>query len=64
MKTQPKKYIKYDENVRYDNLFMDFSGKYIFIKCNPDKFMDVYSISKEPIKKNDLLENNIEKHIH
>ena len=27
---QPKKYIKYEENIRYDNLFMDFSGKYIY----------------------------------
>ena len=29
---QHKKYIKYDENIRYENLFMDFSGKYIFIR--------------------------------
>jgi hypothetical protein len=27
-----------DELNRYDNLFMDFSGKYIFIRYNPDKF--------------------------
>ena len=34
---QHKKYIRYDENIRYDNLFMDFGGKYIFIKYNPYK---------------------------
>ena len=27
-----------DEVNRYDNLFMDFSGKYVFIRYNPDKF--------------------------
>ena len=29
---QHKNYIKYDENIRYDNMFMDFCGKYVFMK--------------------------------
>ena len=61
---QHKSYIKQNENIRYDDLFMDFSGKYIFIGYNPDKFNDKY-------RKHDLffdtraevLERAIEKHI-
>jgi hypothetical protein len=34
---QHKYYNKQDELDRYDNLFTDFSGKYIFIRYNPDK---------------------------
>ena len=34
---QHKNYIKYDENMRYDNLFIDFNGKYIFTKYNQAK---------------------------
>jgi len=48
---QHKKYIKYDENIRYDNLFMDFSGKYIFIGYNPDKSIDTYNIKTNPFSK-------------
>ncbi len=33
---QHKSYNKIDEKIRYDNLFMDYSGKYIFIRYNPD----------------------------
>lgn len=35
---QHKWYDKKDEQDRYDNLFMDFSGKYVFIRYNPDKY--------------------------
>ena len=45
---QHKRYIKQDENNRYDDLFMDFSGKFIFIRYNPDKFIDKYGKSKNP----------------
>ena len=45
---QHKKYITFDENIWYDNLFMDFSGKYIFIRYTPDKFIDKYNTSKNP----------------
>ena len=43
---QHKYYIKSDENNRYDDLFMDFSGKFIFIRYNPDKYKDRYSKCK------------------
>jgi len=33
-------YDKQDEKERYDNLFMDFAGKYIFIRFNPDGYKD------------------------
>lgn len=36
---QHKRYIKVDENQRYNDLFMDFSGKYIFIRYNPDPYL-------------------------
>ena len=45
-KNQHKKYIKYDENIRYDTLFMDFIES-VFLKYNPDKFIDKYNISKK-----------------
>ena len=45
---QHKNYIKYDENIRYDSLFMDFSGKFIFMKYNPDQFIDKQNASKNP----------------
>ena len=31
-------YIKYDEDNRYNELFMDFSGKNVFIRYTPDKY--------------------------
>ena len=41
---------------------MDFSGKYIFTRYNPNKFIDKYNISTNPFfqKRMDFLENNIE----
>jgi hypothetical protein len=45
---QHKRYIKDQELHRYDDLFMDYSGKYIFIRYNPDKFIDKFSQSKNP----------------
>ena len=35
---QHKRYDSHDEEERYDNLFMDFSGKYIFLRFNPDSY--------------------------
>ena len=37
---QHKYYIKEKEIERYNDLFMDFSGKYIFIRYNPDKYIE------------------------
>ena len=45
---QYRKHIKQDETNRYDDLFMDFSGRYICIRYNPDKFKDKYNKSKIP----------------
>ena len=62
---QHKYYIKENENNRYDDLFMDFSGKYIFIRYNPDKFIDKYGKSKNPMfnTRMDVLEKAIDKQI-
>ena len=61
---QHKYYIKSDENNRYDDLFMDFSGKYIFIRYNPDKFIDKYNKCKNPFFDNrmEVLSMLIDKH--
>jgi len=48
---QHKKYIQCDEYIRYDNLLTDISGKYIFIRYNPDKFIDKYNTCKNPFSK-------------
>ena len=37
---QHKSYINVDEQQRYDDLFMDFSGKYSFIRYNQDSYED------------------------
>ena len=44
---------------------MDFSGKYIFIRYNPDKFIDKYGKSKNPMfnTRMEVLEMHIDKHI-
>ena len=34
---------------RYDDLFMDFSGKYLFIRYNPDSFKDAKGNRKNPL---------------
>jgi hypothetical protein len=62
---QHKSYIKQNENIRYDDLFMDFSGKYIFIRYNPDKFKDKYGKMKNPFfdTRMEVLENVIQKHM-
>ena len=45
---QNKYQIRSDENDRYDDLFMDLSGKYICIRYNPDKYIDEQNKSKNP----------------
>jgi hypothetical protein len=44
---QHKSYNKVDEVRRYNNLFMDFSGKYVFIRYNPDPYK-VNGIRRNP----------------
>ena len=62
---QHKSYIKENEKARYDHVFMDFSGKSIFIRYNPDKFKDKYGKSKNPYfdTRMEVLEHVINKHI-
>ena len=62
---QHKSYIKFDENIRYDDLFSDFSGKYIFIRYNPDKFKNKYGKMKSPTfdTRMTAFEHIINKHI-
>lgn len=45
---QHKGYNKQDELNRYDNLFLDFSGRYIFIRYNPDKYKDDKGVVRNP----------------
>ena len=45
---QHKYYIKKDEENRYNDLFMDYSGKYIFIRYNPDTYKDKNNKKKNP----------------
>ena len=37
---QHKSYDKMDEEIRHDDLYMAFSGKWIYIRFNPDKYID------------------------
>jgi hypothetical protein len=45
---QQQKYSKTDEDRRYRELFMDFSGKYIFIRYNPDTYKDKNKKQNDP----------------
>ena len=47
-------YIKTSEAIIYDDLFMDFSGEYIFIRYSPDKFIDKYGKCKNPFFENQI----------
>ena len=62
---QHKSYIKQRERDRYDDLFMDFTGKYIFIRYNPDRFIDKYQQRKNPFfeTRMEALESAIARHI-
>jgi len=50
---------------RYNNLFIDFSGKYIFIRYNPDKYTDKDGKRKNPFfnTRMDRLEEELRKHM-
>lgn len=62
---QHKSYDKMDEETRYDDLFMAFSGKWIYIRYNPDKYKNTKGESKNPTLSTRLpvLEKEIQKHI-
>ena len=56
---------KSDENNRYGDLFMDFSGKYIFTKYKPYKNIGKYNKIKNPLFHNrmEALTLLMDKHI-
>jgi hypothetical protein len=62
---QHKSYSKTDEEARYNDLFMAYGGKFIFIRFNPDKYLDKNGKTRNPMLVNRLpvLENEINKQI-
>ncbi len=51
---QHKYYPKDYEELRYNDLYMTFSGKWIFIRYNPDSFLDSNGKKRNPILKTRL----------
>ena len=51
---------------KYDNLFMGFTGEYLIIRYNSNKYIDKYNKSKHPYFKSriNVLEYVINKHIN
>jgi len=62
---QHKYYDKKDEKDRYEDLYMIFSGKWIFIRFNPDKYINKKGVRKNPTIARRLfrLKEEIEKQI-
>jgi hypothetical protein len=62
---QHKSYDKMDEEIRYDDLYMVHSGKWVYIRFNPDKYIDKKGVRKNPMLNERLekLKNEIEKQI-
>ena len=62
---QHRSYDKYDEEIRYDDLYMLYSGKWIFIRYNPDPYKDKNNKKRNPQIKTRFkrLEDEINKQI-
>jgi EsV-1-7 cysteine-rich motif len=62
---QHKKYNQEDEVIRYDDLYMIHGGKFIFIRFNPDTYLDANGKrnNSELYSRLDTLKDEIEKHI-
>ena len=62
---QHKSYNEMDEEIRYDDLFMAYSGKWIYIRFNPDKYKSKNGKNKNPEMATRLitLKKEIEKQI-
>jgi len=62
---QHKHYDKQDQENRYNDLFMMYTGKMIFIRYNPDKYKDEDGKSRNPSVKTryDRLKEEVEKQI-
>ena len=59
-----RSYDKYDEEIRYDDLYMIHSGKWIFIRFNPDNNTDktdfedkIVKLQETMIEQNSRIEN-------
>jgi len=62
---QHKSYSKEDEIARYNDLFMAFGGKFIFIRFNPDKYKEnEKSCNPMLVNRLPVLENEINKQIN
>jgi len=63
---QHKRYKEKEEEIRYDDLFMLHGGKFVFIRFNPDKFVNQNDIIKNPYMKlrMEILKNEIYKQIN
>jgi hypothetical protein len=62
---QHKGYNKPDEEIRYNDLFMIHSGKFVFIRFNPDKYTNIKNKSVNPMlyTRLPILKEEIEKQI-
>ena len=60
---QHRGYDEEDEEARYNDLYMGFSGKFIFIRYNPDSFKDNENKKRNPRFENrmQILEEEIRK---
>ena len=63
---QHSTYLSKDEEIRYDDLDMVFSGKWIFIRFNPDSFINKKGkrVNPELDKRFNILKEEIEKQIN
>lgn len=62
---QHKHYDKHDEQIRYDDLYMIHSGKWIYIRFNPDEYTCNGIKCKTPLNKRLIqLKQEMEKQIH
>jgi hypothetical protein len=61
---QHKSYDKKDEIIRYDDLYMGFAGKWVFIRFNPNKYKDKNGkiINKKLSERISVLISSIDKH--
>jgi len=62
---QHKSYDQMDEQTRYDDLFMAFSGKWVYIRFNPDKYVSKKGVNKNPMIASRLVElkNEVERQL-
>lgn len=57
---QHKSYDKMDEEIRYDDLYMAHSGKWIYIRFNPDPYINKKGVRKNPMIASRLVKLKLE----